>query len=86
MKYGNEGLMAEGTFVKGIAEKTKAEDCEGKSVAGSERIAIEEAGKCLIVVFLAGNDAEKIHQFCSLICELTRRGSQVGKPTSRMWG
>lgn len=64
MKYGNEGLMAEGTFVKGIAEKTKAEDCEGKSVAGSERIAIEEAGKCLIVVFLAGNDVPE----CGVEC------------------
>ena len=64
--------MAEGTFVKGIAEKTKAEDGEGKSVAGSERIAVEEAGKGLIVVLLAGNDAKSIHQLCSIICELSK--------------
>ena len=60
MKRGNKGLVAESSFVKGIAEKTKAEDGEGKSVTGSERVAIEEAGERLIVIFLAGNDAENI--------------------------
>ena len=52
--------MSEGTFVKGIAEKTKAEDRECESVTGSERVAIEEAGKNFTVVFLAGDDAENI--------------------------
>ena len=53
--------MPECTFVKGIAEKTEAEDRKGESITGSERIAIEEAGEGLVVVFLAGDDAEHIH-------------------------
>ena len=57
--------MAEGPFVKGITEKTKAEDGEGKSVTGSERVAIEEAGERLVVIFLAGNDARNIRYFRS---------------------
>lgn len=60
MKCGNEGLMSEGTFVKGIAEKTEAEDCECESVTGSERVAIEEAGEGFTVVFLASDDAGNI--------------------------
>lgn len=60
VKCGDEGLMAEGTFVKSIAEKTEAEDGEGESVAGSERVAIEEAGEGFVVVFLAGDDAENV--------------------------
>ena len=56
MKGGDEGLMAQGSFVKGITEETKAEDCEGKSVTGSKRIAIEEACEDLIVILLACND------------------------------
>ena len=55
MKRGNEGLMAQGSFVNGITEETKAEDGEGKSVTGSTRIAIEEACEDLIVVLLARN-------------------------------
>ena len=55
MKRGNEGLMAQGSFVKGITEETKAEDGEGKSVTGSTRIAIEEAREDLIVILLARN-------------------------------
>lgn len=54
--------MADGTFVKGIAKKTEAEDREGKSVTGSERVAIEEAGEGFIVIFLAGDDAENVYQ------------------------
>lgn len=56
MKRGDEGLMAQGSFVKGITEETKAEDGEGKSVTGSKRIAIEEACKDLVVILLARND------------------------------
>ena len=56
MKRGDEGLMAQGSFVKGITEETKAEDGEGKSVTGSKRIAIEEACEDLIVILLACND------------------------------
>ena len=57
--------MAEGTFVKDIAENTKAEDRDGKSVAGSERVAVKETGEGLIVIFLAGDDTEIIHQLLS---------------------
>ena len=56
MKRGDEGLMAQGSFVKGITEETNAEDGEGKSVTGSKRIAIEEACEDLIVILLACND------------------------------
>ena len=56
MKRGDEGLMAQGSFVKGVTEETNAEDGEGKSVTGSKRIAIEEACEDLIVIFLACND------------------------------
>ena len=56
MECGDEGLMAQGSFVKGITEETKAEDGEGKSVTGSKRIAIEEACEDLIVILLACND------------------------------
>ena len=59
MKSGYEGLLAESTFVKGIADKTDAEDGEGKSVTGSERIAIKEAGENFVVIFLAGDNAER---------------------------
>ena len=52
--------MAESPFVKGIAKKTKAKDCNGKSVTSAERVAIEEAGEGFIVVLLTGNDAEKM--------------------------
>lgn len=62
MKCGNERLIAEGTFIKGIAEKTEAEDGNGKSVTGSERVAIKDACEGLIVIFLAGDDAERTHQ------------------------
>ena len=62
MKCGYERLMAESTFVKGIADKTDAEDGEGKSVTGSERIAIKEAGENFIVIFLAGYNAGKLYQ------------------------
>ena len=61
VKSGNEGLMTEGTFIEGIAEKTEAEDGQGESVTGSERVAIEKAGEGLVVVFLAGDDAENFH-------------------------
>lgn len=54
--------MAKGTFIKCVAEKTEAEDCDGKSVTGSERVPIEEASEGLVVIFLAGDDAENIHQ------------------------
>ena len=54
--------MAESTFVKGIADKTDTEDGEGKSVTGSERIAIEKAGENFIVIFLAGYNAEELYQ------------------------
>ena len=54
--------MTEGTFVKSVTEKTKAEDGEGKSITGSERVAIEETGEDLVTIFLAGNYAENIHQ------------------------
>ena len=53
MKRGNEGLMAQSSFVKGITEATKAEDGEGKSVTGSTRIAIEQPREDLIVILLA---------------------------------
>ena len=56
MEGGEEGLMTQSSFVKGITEETKAEDGEGKSVTGSKRIAIEEAGEDLIVILLARND------------------------------
>ena len=56
MKGGDEGLMAQGSFVKGITKETKAEDGEGKSVTGSKRIAIEEACEDLIIILLARND------------------------------
>ena len=56
MKRGDERLMSQGSFVKGITEETKAEDGEGKSVTGSKRIAIEEACEDLIVILLARND------------------------------
>ena len=56
MKRRDEGLMAQGSFVKGITEETKAEDGEGKSVTGLKRIAIEEARKDLVVILLARND------------------------------
>ena len=56
MKRGDEGLMAQGSLVKGITEETNAEDGEGKSVTGSKRIAIEEACEDLIVILLACND------------------------------
>ena len=59
VECGNEGLMAESAFVKGIAKKTEAKDCNGKSVTSAERVAIEEAGEGFIVVLLAGNDTEK---------------------------
>ena len=52
--------MAESTLVKGIADKTDAEDGEGKSVTGSERIAIKEAGENFVVIFLAGDNAEEL--------------------------
>lgn len=51
--------MAEGTFVERVAEKTEAKDREGKSVTGSKRVAIEEAGEGLIVIFLAGDNTKK---------------------------
>lgn len=67
MECRNERLMTEGTFVKKVTEKPEAEDGEGKSITGSERVAIEEAGKDLVVIFLTGNDAENIDQlYCSL--------------------
>ena len=53
--------MAEGTFIEEIAEKTEAEDGQGESVTGSERVAIEKAGEGLVVVFLAGDDTENIY-------------------------
>ncbi len=56
--------MAEGAFVKGIADKTEAKDGDGKSVTGSERVAIEEACEDFLVVFLARDDAERVHQLC----------------------
>lgn len=52
--------MTESTFVKGVTEKTEAEDRESKSITGSERVAIEETGEGLVVVFLASDDAENI--------------------------
>ena len=58
VECGNEGLMAESPFVKGIPEKTKAKDGDSKSVTSAERVAIEEAGEGFIVVLLTGNDAE----------------------------
>ena len=61
MKCGNEGLIAEGTFIKGIAEKTEAKDGDGKSVTGLERVAIEKACEGLVVIFLAGDDAERTY-------------------------
>lgn len=68
--------MAEGTFVKGITEKAEAEDGEGKSVTGSERVAIEETGECLVVIFLAGDDAGTA-QFYSNIREYITMGSHA---------
>ena len=55
----DERLVAEGSFIKSITEKTDAEDSESKSITGSERIAIEEAGESFVAVLLAGNDALK---------------------------
>ena len=62
MECGYERLMAESTFVKGIADKTDAEDGDGKGVTGSERIAIEGAGENFVVIFLAGDKADKLFQ------------------------
>lgn len=67
--------MTECTFVKSVAEKTKAEDGEGKSITGSERVAIEEAGKDLVMIFLAGNYAEKIHQLYCFVHNHVKTGS-----------
>ena len=61
VECGNEGLMAEGPFVEGISEKTKAEYGEGKSVTGSKRITIEKACERLIVILAACNNAENSH-------------------------
>lgn len=69
--------MAEGTFVKGITEKAETEDGEGKSVTGSERVAIEETGECLVVIFLAGDDAGTTHQIYSNIREYITMGSHA---------
>ena len=59
VECGNEGLMAESPFEKGIANQTEAKDDNGKSVASAERVAIEEASEGFIVVLLAGNDTKK---------------------------
>ena len=48
-------MMAQCSFVEGITEETKAEDGEGKSVTGSQRIAVEKTGEDLIVILLARN-------------------------------
>ena len=69
--------MTEGTFVKSVTEKTKAEDCECKSVTGPDRVAIEQAGKDLVMVFLTGNYAENIHQlYCFVHKICTKRVTQ----------
>ena len=57
MERWDEGLLAKGTFVKGIAEKTEAKDRNGKGITGSERVAIEKASEGLMVILLAGDDA-----------------------------
>ena len=71
MKRGDERLMAQGSFVEGITEETKAEDGEGKSVTGSKRIAIEKTGEDLIVILLACNGtANSLFMFLDpRICE-----------------
>ena len=84
MKCGDEGLMAEGTFVKSITEKTEAEDSGGKSVTGSERVAIEEAGEGLIVILLARNDAGGFRYFYSSIRNYVTMRSHSSILTSRM--
>ncbi len=43
--------IGRGGEVQGIAEETEGEDCEGEGVAGSEGVAVEEAGEGLVVVF-----------------------------------
>lgn len=70
--------MTEGTFVKSVTEKTKTEDGEGKCVTGSERVAIEEAGKDLIMIFLACNYAENIHQLYCFVHNHVQKGSTQG--------
>ena len=50
-------MRAKSPFKKGITEKTKAEDGEGKSVTGSKRVAIEESGEDLVVILLTRNNA-----------------------------
>ena len=55
MILGDKGLMAQGSFVKGITEETETKDGEGKSITGSKRIAIEEACEDFMVILLAGN-------------------------------
>jgi hypothetical protein len=43
--------IGRGGEVQGIAEETEGEDCEGEGVAGSEGVAVEEAGEGFVVVF-----------------------------------
>lgn len=68
--------MTEGPFVKKVTEKTEAEDGKGKSITGSERVAIEEAGKDLVVIFLPGNDAENSDQLYYFLDNYLKTGSE----------
>ena len=43
--------MGEG--IQGVAEDAEGEDCYGEEVAGSEGVAVEEAGEGFVVVFWA---------------------------------
>jgi len=50
VSWGVGGVLG-GGGVQGIAEETEGEDCEGEGVAGSEGVAVEEAGEGFVVVF-----------------------------------
>ena len=86
MKYGDKWLMAQSPFIKGITKKTEAKDGEGESVTGSERVAIEEAGKVLVVILLARNNAADIPSVLLFCTEVYDIESHAIILTSRKWG
>ena len=48
------GGRGRGGVLQGVTENAEGEDCYGEEVAGSERVAVEEAGERFVVVFWGG--------------------------------
>ena len=45
------GGKGRGGVLQGVTENAEGEDCYGEEVAGSEGVAVEEAGERFVVVF-----------------------------------